>query len=58
MSDYYVEIPRRKKNIEFPEMVTITRKSRGRFFFVTCDDDEDNFFEGWLEVNGITYQEQ
>jgi hypothetical protein len=57
MSEYYVEIPFKKQDIEFPERVKVIKRTRGRFCFVSCEDEDDSFFEYWLDGNGINYQE-
>ena len=57
MADYYIEIPKRKIGIELPNEVEVTRKTKDRFYFVTCEDENAEFFEYWLDSNGINYQE-
>ena len=57
MSDYYIEIPKKKKDIELPDRITLTKRTRERFCFVTCADEDNGFFEYWLDTNGISYQE-
>jgi len=58
MSDYYIEIPKRKKDIELPRLVTLNKRSRERFCYVTCSDENNEFFEYWMESNGISYQRE
>jgi len=57
MAEYYIEIPKRKIGIELPAKVEVTKKTKERFCFVTCGDEDVEFFEYWLDSNGINYQE-
>ena len=60
MTEYYIEIPKRKVDIELPDIAEVTGrsvKSMGRFRFITCADEDTEGLENWFYSNGINFQE-